>query len=207
MSVSAAYGQVITGRDVELEVTEHLQAWFPDALAEIERQSTEFDHDNPETALREVQAWERADDVLKWPESDLPAIVVVNQGFADYFDDGSGVLRANATFGVLAVTSASTRDNTATLAKLYSAAVLMVFSQHPGIDGFAEGTMALSQGWNPLPLDDKSRSMAAGYTLFRASVPGVVNTRGGLLEPSDDPYTTPPDPQTPLTRHLEVTKR
>lgn len=208
----AAFGPLITPEDVEHEVEDFLKRWLPTYLAWVEADAFGMrdpdDAERVEKNLAPIASWERASEVRKWPESQLPAIVVVNQGTTgDPHDDGSGNIAATWVIGVLCVAMADTPDNTRKLAGRYAAAVYALMIHLGSIDGFAERTEWAGMSTDPLPYDDEARSLAAAMPMFRVTVRPVANTYAGIAEPPDDPFAGVPEPQTPTSKSLEIDKQ
>lgn len=180
----SVFGAIVTGYEVEQGVISHLQNWMPTYLAEMERVTER----EPET-LPQPRSWttvpRQAD---KWPEDQLPAVLVVSTGLTDEpKNDGDGNTRAIWSIGLAVICSANTEELTHEFAKLYFAALRAAMCQHPAIGGIAEGTTWKSEDYDQYVLDSR-RTMASGFGIFHVEVTNVLDVRAGLLVPPADPY-------------------
>jgi hypothetical protein len=80
----------------------------------------------------------------------------------------------------------TSRETTADLVELYTAAVRMAMLQHPSLDGLALGTRWIDESYDELEYDD-SRTIAAGLVNFGVDIDAVVDAFGGPKTPPDDP--------------------
>lgn len=201
------YGPLTSNWHVERALIAHLKTWQETYLAEIERQN-EIDA----RKLPVFRSWEAVDQIEKWPESRLPACVIVARGITDRpRREGDG--RYRATYRVEAIAVAGTthpgedgQSRSDMLANLYAAAILGAVMQHQSLSGFAEGVTWLQTAARPLALDDERRTLAASGHLFGIDVHDVLDARGGPAEPPDDPYAVPADWPTVEATEITVEK-
>src|SRR3954463_13420771 len=105
------FGTVISDDVVELATVNTLRTWVSTYLSEVERQR---DLD-PGYYTRPPQgSITTRSDFDKWPEEQLPAIIVVAPGIPDdpVKQSGHGVYRASYDIGVVCVVSSNTREET-----------------------------------------------------------------------------------------------
>lgn len=176
----SVFGNLLTGRDVEQDVLEHLQTWMGTYLAEVERQSGL-------APLPPVRSWTSHNEFDKWPEEQIPCVLIVSPGLAGApVKDGDGTYRASWSLGVAVIVSGASRDDTNHLAKLYSAAVRAILLQHPGLADDCRGVTWVDERYDDLPPED-GRTLAAGQNVFAIEYTNVLNSRLGPAAPSEDP--------------------
>ncbi len=187
MSVPASiFGRIVTGGDVEQWCLDLLHTWFGTYLAELERQ-----HGITEGTLQRPRAYLRVPSLDKWPEDQLPAVLLVSEGTLDLPQrDGRKVHRARWLMGAATVCSARSEAESRALAMLYVAALRALLIQRPSLDGKAQGTVWMAESYTELDYDD-GRSLAAGQAAFTVEVDDVVSGDAGPLTP-----TAPLDPDT-----------
>jgi hypothetical protein len=160
-----AIGDIMTGRDVELAMLTFLRRWGGTYLAECERQ-----RGYGPGALPRVRAYTTAADFEKWPEDQLPCLLLVSPGLAEApLADGAGSYRVKFSVGLAVIVSAATMDETAALSKLYVAAMRAAILQHQSLEGFASGVEWLDETYDDLPSVD-TRSLGAGQCIFAVEV-------------------------------------
>jgi hypothetical protein len=195
------FGAIVTGADVEGWCLETLKQWSPTYLAELERQ-----HGRTAGELQPVRAWVTVPSFDKWPEDQLPAVLLLSVGIAaPPLKRGDGRYRARWQMGLACICSARTQELSHELAMLYLAAHRAILLQRPSLGGHAAGINWLDENYDDLPLDDL-RSLSAGQAIFTVEVEGVVSGDAGPLSP-DQPLTpaTDPWPDWPTAATVEVT--
>lgn len=195
-----AIGEIITGRDVEMATLVFLRRWSGTYLAECERQKG-----YAPGALPRIRTYTTASDFEKWPEDQLPCVVLVSPGLAEEpLADGAGVYRCKFSVGVAVVVSAATMDETAALAKLYVAALRTAILQHQSLEGFATGIEWLDENYDDLPSID-TRSLGAGQLIFAVEVAGMARRWNGPKTPNEPPpVDTDPLPEDPYAQRVVV---
>jgi hypothetical protein len=186
-------GPIISGRDCELAAISTLQKWISTYLAEAERQTG-----RTVGSLPRIRAWTTSPDFEKWPEDQLPAVLLISPGLVDPpLADGQGFYRVRFSMGLAAIVSTSQMDETAVLAKLYCATLRTCLLQHQSLEGFAAGVEWIDENYDDLPsIDD--RSLGAGKAIFAVEVRNISRRWNGPPTPSDPPTPDtdpiPPDP-------------
>jgi len=187
-------GPMVTGRDVELAAIATLKKWSSTYLADAEAQLG-----RPRGSLPRIRAWTTSHDFEKWPEDQLPCVLLISPGLAEAPNmDGGGAYRANFGLGIATIVSAARMDDTAALAKLYCAVMRTCLIQKQSLEGFASGVTWLDENYDDLPsIDD--RSLGAGQAIFAVQVDNVSQRWNGpaypwavVPEPPTDPI--PDDP-------------
>lgn len=197
MSVEV-FGEILLGSNVEQAVIANLKTWFPTYLAEVERQEGVTAHSIPEP-----RSYDTVNDFQKWPENQLPAVVVVSPGLAGLpMTEGDGRTRAAWIVGIAVVASAKDKRSTQNLAKLYAAVVRTLMLQQQSLGGIGMGTSWRHESYTDIPASDE-RTLGSCQVIFEVDIGDVVHARMGLAQPPDDPYS--PDPEWPTVETADVT--
>lgn len=198
---TSAIGRIVTGRDVELAALAMLKRWASTYLAEAERQTG-----RPAGSLPRVRTWTTAPEFEKWPEDQLPCVLLISPGLAEPpKPDGGGTYRAQFSLGLACVVSTAHMDDTADLAKLYCAVLRACLLQHQSLEGFAAGVTWLDENYDDLPSID-TRSLGAGQAIFAVEVDGISTRWNGPVSPDSDPPAngTDPIPDDPTVQDVAV---
>jgi hypothetical protein len=178
----SVFGQIVTGAQVEAALTATLQKWMRTYLRELERQDG-----YQEGALPMVRSWTVANDVVKFPEEQLPAVVVVSTGVAAQPRiDGDGVYTAVWDIAVSAICSAASREASNEFAKLYLAAATAILVQQIPADGLISGVDWAGLTYTEFP-QMRMRMQAEAKAALLVTVTDVLSRFRGPLQPDDDP--------------------
>lgn len=173
------FGPLVHSGKVEQAVQSTLQAWIPTYLREIERQ-----HDKDQGSLpspRSYRLVSESADPVRWPEDQLPSIIILCPGFAQEPDhQGSGAYRARYAVSVAAMVSARDQGATRQLARLYGIAIAAVLLQKPSLNDFASGVQWVDESYDDIP-NDQQRSLACAIEGFTVDVDRVLDTTQGPL--------------------------
>lgn len=195
------FGSIFTAALLEDAAIEHLKAWMPTYLAEMERQNGL----DPES-LPMIRSYTTLNEFDAWEEEQTPAIVVVSPGtIGEPLKEGGGLYRANWALGIGCIVSARDRVSTNRVAKLYGGAIRAAIMQHESMGGVAEGAEWSSERYDDVP-SEASRTLAAAQLLFEVEVRSVLDGSAGPAEPLDDPYTAPADWGEVQTHDVQVTR-
>lgn len=186
------FGTIISADQVEAAFTETLKTWMPTYLHEVERQAG-LDPDS----LPGIRSWNNHNEFIKWPEDQLPAVIVVSPGTGSQPVRRDGGYATTFTLGLAIVVSARDLPSTRTLMKRYIAAARTAILQHPSLGGFARGTVWTAESYDDIPSGD-SRTLAAGQAVFEVEVANVTDPGGGPISPE------PPDPPSDWPTALSV---
>lgn len=179
------FGDFKTGADLEDAVISHLRDWMPTYLAEVERQ-----YQMGQGSLPPIRSASTNNEFSKWPEEQLPALIVISPGSAGADSikmEGDGTYRVAWVVGLAVIVSAKDKSSTLTLAKRYGAAIAGAILQHPSLSGYAEGVQWEDVRYNDLP-EDSERTLASVQMVFRIEVRNVLTAGLGPREPIVDPY-------------------
>jgi hypothetical protein len=188
--VGSVFGTIISAGAVERAVADSLREWISTYIGEIERIEG-YDPGSIERPLDVIST----SDFEKWPEDQLPVVLVLNAGLAGQpIRRGDGVHEATWLVALAPVVSDVNAADTRTLALAYAAAIRAAILQHKSLGGFAAGLTWRDENYTDLPFAD-TRSLMAGRVVFEVTVEGVVRDSGGppapLPDPSDDPGDWP----------------
>lgn len=197
------FGDILTGADVEDAVVDHLKAWSPTYLAELERQAER----TPES-LPAVRSWNVVpSEPDKWPENQLPAVLVVSPGIiGEPQEQGDGKVVVTWNIGIAAICSAKSEDGTRRNARLYLAHLRAILIQHPKFADFAQDTEWLGEAYDSVIPQEYRRSLSGAQTTFAVQVADVIDRYGGPSEPLADPYEEPSDWPTVATTEVTAEK-
>lgn len=176
------FGRIIDGGQVEDAVIATLQLWLPTYIAEVAAQNG-LDR----SAIPNIRSYHTVNSYDKWPEDQLPSLVVISGGVPDDITVASGgVHRAQFAFGFAVFCSANTESNTARMAKRYAAAIRACFVQHQSLGGFARGVEWKGEVYDDVESVD-SRSLASARGVYLVEVDDVVSSGKGPSEPEPKP--------------------
>ena len=183
-------GPVITGADVEAGVYRCLRSWLPLYLRHVEELKGE-----PEDTLGPVRGWHTAGELDKWPEDQLPAVIIVSPGLREEPDkDGSGFYRARWLVAVALLVSARTEARTRQLCHLYAAAIRSCVLQTLVLQDEPEAVYWRDESYDDLE-PEAARSLSLAQLFFDVDVSDVaVDALGrgyGPIGPDPDPDYPP----------------
>jgi hypothetical protein len=182
------FERIVTANDVEQWVVALLRKWSGTYISELERQ-----HGYAAGTLARVKGWTLATTFDKWPEDQVPGLLVVSPGLIPPpVKSGGGVYRATWRVDVGCLCSARTMQQSHEQAQLMIAAHKSIVAQKPSLEGHAIGAAWVDETYDPLDFDD-TRSLYAGYASFAIEVDNVLTTLAGPLTPDEplDPDTDP----------------
>jgi hypothetical protein len=190
----SVHGRIVAGAEVERAAIAVLRAHVPAYLREVERQ-----YGREPGKLQPPRGYILASQFEKWPEDQLPVVVVISPGLAgppQRFGDGRVLARWGLAAGV--IVSASSIERTRENALLHVAAVRAVIAQWESLDGFTQGVEWTDESYDELPFSD-TRTLFAAQALFTVTVGDVVTYGGGpggrypYLPPGGQRPTDPPE--------------
>ena len=200
VATDSIFRPIVTGYDVEQVVMGLFKRWFGTYLSEVERQ-----HERPAGYWQRPRSYTRTMSFDKFPEDQLPAIILISSGLAEQprrGGDGSYNARWLMLFGCLC--SARTQQDAHDMAHDYAAAVHTLMVQKPSLDGHADGLTWLYDRTDDLAHSD-IRSLASCTAGFSVQVNGVASAYGGPVTPDEplDPDTLP-WPDWPRVKEVDV---
>lgn len=184
---SAVFGRVITGNDVERSALATLRQHLPRYVREVERQEG-----RDVGGLPNPYGYIVASDFDRWPEDQLPVVVVISPGLAGRPErDGRGQVVARWSVAAGVVTSAAEQTAARSNALTYIAAVRLVLMQFQALDGLALTTDFQDERYDPGPFD-MSRSLFSAQATFEVAVSDVASYGLGPYRLANDPDPTDP---------------
>lgn len=195
------FERIITGGDVETWCLNLLRRWVGTYLSEVERQ-----HGREAGHWQRPRAFTRTLSFDKWPEDQLPALMLISTGITTApRRGGSGQYSADwlMLFGCLC--SAKTQEQAHDMAHDYCAAVRTLILQRPSLDGFADGATWAYEQERDLRHDDL-RSLSAVTAAFTVHVENIASGNAGPVTPDNPlPDETEPWPLWPTVATHDVT--
>ncbi len=193
-------GPIILPQHVKDAVARTIRAFMETYLAEVERAAGL----DPRSLLvpKPGSYITREDDRLEdWPESQLPAVIIMSPGTAERpAVDGDGEYAARWAVNVAVVASGNSQLATSDLAGYYAGAVRALLVQQGTLQGFANGTTWKGERYGDLPADAR-RTLATSIEVFEVRVENVVTRGLGPRKPLDEPYE---ETDLPVAKHVEA---
>jgi hypothetical protein len=178
------FERIVSGYDVERWVVDVLKRWSATYVAEVERQ-----HGIAAGSLPTIKGWVLAPSFDKWPEDQIPGVLVVSPGLVPPPEKtGYGVYRARWRIDVGVICSARTQQQSHEQAMLYLAAHKAIVVQKPSLEGHANGVAWIDESYDALDFDD-TRSLYAATASLIVEVDNVLATLAGPAK--TDPPTDP----------------
>lgn len=196
----SVYGTILSGAQVEQAAIDHLQAWMPAYIAELERQ-----HGRAPRSMTLPRAWKRSnEDFDVWPEAQLPAVILISPGFAGApTKEGDGTYTATYGLAIGVLLNADKQQTANDNVKLYAAAISAAMVQHPSLGGVATGLLWTDLGYADVPTNYLKIGAAARLS-FEVQVRGILNASKGPSAPPVDPYQDAGNRPTVLTTDLTL---
>lgn len=176
------------GHTLELQVKVVLQRWLPTYLAEVERQ-----HDLDAGTLPRPRSWKRTNEFNKWPEDQIPAIIIISPGLVGKPIRHGKQYHGKFALAVAALVSGREPGVARDVAGLYTAAIRACLLQRRSLEGFARGTDWVQERYDDIR-STESRNLASGQCVFEVELENVVSWGVGPITPSEPPI----DPNVPF---------
>lgn len=186
---NAPYRRILTSRSIENAIKATLNDWMNSTLREIEWQE-DLDIDS----IERPRAWTRKNTFDKWPDDNLPLIIVICSNLAGRpAKDGDGVFRAPWAIGIAAVVSSQDSDSTRDLAGIYAAAIREIMVNHQKLKsslhptGFpgTRGVDWVDERYGEIP-EDSARTLAASRSVFTVEFDDVLTHGSGPIDLPDE---------------------
>lgn len=201
MTVGNRYGESHGRAHIRQWATSGLRVWLPDYLREAERSQG-----YPLGQTVAPASWHEAEDISRWPEQHLPALLVQCPGLASgggpsrSGDDGQYFARW--ALAITMILRGVTYDDRHALADVWELAVRLLMLQQAAT--FAEQTAYTGPEiwpetveWADSGIDDlpqrggQSRTLVAVTATFRVGMTDLGSDMAGPTAPSLDPLTDP----------------
>ncbi len=183
MTEFSKFGFSVSRKQVLDDIEETIKTWMKEYLAEAERQAGL----DPRT-LPEIKTFTQVNEFRNWAQDETPVCVLVSPGLSDKpKKKGDGWYMASFDVGVAIIVQANNRENTNNLADIYGPILRQLILQQAGYGGLISGIDFEDERYNDVP-ETEDRAQASVQVIFSVEVPGMVNDKLGVTEPSDDPY-------------------
>ncbi len=203
MSETNLFGRIVSRTAVERAVIASLNIWLDSALGELERID-----DWPLNSIKRPMGIVTRSQFAKWPEDQLPVILVICAGLAGTpVEHAGGRYDASWLVGVAPIVSDVDEDSTRDLAGAYGAAVRTAVLQHSMLkspinpDGFSSSIDWVGEDDTDIPFL-ASRSLASTRVVFQVSVETAVTKQAGPRTPPETPWVDPGE--WPEITHVEI---
>lgn len=192
MSGTNRLGPVVGMWHVREAVITWAQRWLPDYLADSCRA-----HGKADDWIAAPNSWEAAEEVTKWPQQKLPAIVPGIPGtVGDPPRRGQAVYDATWAVTLGAIVAGIDDNDTELQASIYGAALAQMTLQQigrgdeHGLGLDVEGKRWKGLSFDPVPQRD-SRFLIAASVMFEVTLRNVASGQTGLRVPSTPPLGDP----------------
>jgi hypothetical protein len=188
----SVYGPIVTGATVERAALTTLRTHAHRYIAETCRQEGR-------DPLPDPRGYIVASTFDKWPEDQVPVVVVISPGWAARpRRAGGGRVLVPWTLAAGIVTTAKperTREN----AQLYVAAIRTLLAQQQSLGGLAEGVDCIDEDYLPPFAFSRTRTLLAVQATFVVTVPDAFTYGAGTTSwtPGHPDPPEPPDPTDP----------
>lgn len=210
-STRHVYGEFVGAHHLEAAILDTLWYWLPSYCYEVSREAglgAEF--------LQPIRGWRVASDMERFPEDQLPCVVLVNNGVTiqprKHAIEEADVFLAHweVMLGVQVAAKGSKAKavpRALTLARMYSLALRLVMIQKRDEDGVMGMTDPMSERPNQTLSIDDDRTTCLAVTTFSIVTDKWAEWGNGPMEP-EQPPPEPNRPEWPYVEEwdLEVTK-
>jgi hypothetical protein len=147
-------------------------------------------------------------DLERWPEQQIPCLILISPGLADVPRDRGDEYDAAWRLDIGVLVSAGTQEAAHALARVYAAAVRECLLQQPWEGGLVNDARWMGESYDDTPVD-KRRSIAAARLTFTVVVDEVVGFQPAPTTP--DPLPDPPGggfpdyPDLPTAETIHIT--
>lgn len=197
---SEVYGQILTEGDVRHAVEDTLKMWLPAYLGEVADQ-----HSLDRGQLPDIRSWVNAPVFEEWPETQLPAVIVVTPGTNSAPEMLNRMVTVDWSIGIAVIVSAKDQETTGDLIGMYAAAARTIMVQKGSLGGFAVESHFLAERFDEHPIPEQFRTLRTAVVSCGVTVAGMNSRYGGPVVPPVDPTADPDDWPTIATveEHLE----
>lgn len=193
VSQPVKFGPIVTGTAVERAVKVVLEERLSNYLGELERIEG-----YPPDAIERPRGIVTASELEKWPEDQLPVVVIISAATERPIKREKGRVEATWVLAVAPVVADVNAEETRKLALAYVAAIRAVIVQHKGLKsglhpkGFSEATHWEAEHYDGIAFGE-TRTLLAPRAVFTVTILEAVNSQGGPREPYEPPDAEPSD--------------
>lgn len=177
------FGENKTRKDLQNAVQQTIERWLEDYLAEYERR-----HKLDPQTIPVFKEYSQVNEFRNWADDETPVCVIVSPGLHEPpAMKGDGHYDGKFDLGVACIVQANVREKTNDLASIYGPIIRQLLLQQRGLGGFSSGLTYEDEKYDDVP-ESEDRAQAVAQVIFTVDVPGIVNYKKGIIDPSDDPY-------------------
>jgi len=208
-TTGSAFGPLVSAADVEDHLQAVLERWYPSYLYEVERHVGI----QPGT-LPPLRGWVRSSEVEKFPEDQLPTMMIGSPGLTDPPEaDGGGYYSACWQVNLAIEIAAGPNRRALELARWYALATRACVLQQQQDPGIQSGINVVRVDWRDERYDTlesiDDRTVCVGRVEIALTAADVLQRGLGPLDPIIPPQ--PPDPESPtwptaIDVHVDVSK-
>lgn len=180
----SVFGDLYGGDQVDAAVIANLTEWMPTYLKEVARQRSISETLEPPRSIVAVSEFDR------WPEEQLPSIVIVNPGMADSPRNEGGSYSARWELGIYISVAAATQGETRRNSQLYIAAARGCLMHRRSLTAGMKGIDWDGESYTAIAVD-KRRSLAGASANFTVERENVLTVGAGPTSPDDIPGEWP----------------
>lgn len=183
------FGLLYNSWDFEAEVAAFLDRWIDSYLSETERRL-----DLTPRYYARPKSLNVAFDDEKFPENQLPAILVVVDGFEDPTRIGGDIYSGWLTWSLVIWVKGQTEKDAHKFAQTYGAAIRSLVLKRPSLDGTVNTTEWEGESYGSfITSGERNRTIAGVAIDFRSLIDAVVDGNGPLEPDASDPLPVYPD--------------
>lgn len=200
--MTSIFEPIFVPSKLEDDARDHISAWIETYLREVTRQTL-----GPAAVgkIPTPASISSRNDFVKFPEDNLPAIVIINAGVVDEpVPDGEGIYGAWWAMGVGVLASASTEDATRLVTQIYGAALRALLVQKPNMNNGGYQVEWVDETYDDMPIEDQTRTLRSVRLVFRVWVDEVVTRWSGPAAPDPPDPVTMPGSQWPTADEVVV---
>lgn len=201
MPAPTLFGRNFGSKELQDAVQKTIEDFLEDYLSEYERQN-ELE---PET-IPLFKTYEQVNEFRNWADDETPVCVIVSPGVPQFKHKGNGEYWGVFDLGVACIVHANVRENTNKLARIYGPVVRQLLLQQAGLGGVAHSVELETEKFDDVP-EREDRAQAVAQIIFTVEVPDVVNSRKGILSPTENPYGGSSEAPTALESSVEIEKK
>lgn len=178
---STMFGDLIESTDVQNAAEETIAKFLKDYVAEYERQ-----REIAAGTIDLIETYTQVNEFRDWAGNETPVCVIVSPELPEVHKKGDTYIGL-FPLGIGLIVQANNRANTNRMARAYGAIIRQLLVQQAGLGGLASGLTFESEKYNDVP-EGEDRAQASAQAIFTVEVPGIVDSRKGIVVPSEDPY-------------------
>lgn len=174
------FGDLFGGDQIDAALIDVLGTWMPTYLKEVARQRNLSEAFEPPRSIVAVAEFDR------WPEEQLPSIVIVNPGTEGTPRNHAGIFEASWPIEICISVSADTEARTRRNSQLYITAARGCLMQRRSLGHGMKGTDWGGESYTLID-NEKRRSLAGAKASFVVERENILTVGAGPTDPDLDP--------------------